>query len=112
MAKAGLHFKARGNSAHKLFLFFNIFSPEAPKIKLPLSPFVMEVGLAEQIDCTIERGHPKPSIKWTKKGNVDDVLSENDSLMFPNPTEADQAAYCVEVCILSAGSWLSNKFHP
>ena len=60
----------------------------------------MEVGLADQIDCIIERGHPKPSIKWTKKGHSEEVLSETDSLKFLNPTEADQAVYCVEVCIL------------
>ena len=66
----------------------------------------MEVGLANQIDCTIVRGHPKPSIKWTKKGESDVVLSEIDSLMFANPTEADQAVYCVEVCILSISGFL------
>ena len=66
----------------------------------------MEVGLANQVDCTIERGHPKPSIKWTKKGESEVVLSEIDSLMFANPTEADQAVYCVEVCILSISGFL------
>ena len=83
-----------------------MFSTDAPKIKLPSSPFLMEVGLANQVDCTIERGHPKPSIKWTKKGESDVVLSEIDSLMFANPTEADQAVYCVEVCILSISGFL------
>ena len=70
---------------------------EAPKIRLPSSPIVMEVGVASQIDCTIERGHPTPTIKWTKKGIQSEVLSNGPSLMFPNPTEMQQAIYSVEV---------------
>ena len=57
----------------------------------------MEVGVAAQLDCVIEKGYPKPSIKWTKKGNNNKVLSNDLSLMFDNPTEENQAVYCVEV---------------
>ena len=57
----------------------------------------MEVGVAAQLDCVIEKGYPWPSIKWTKKGNNDKVLSNDLSLMFDNPTEENQAVYCVEV---------------
>merc|ERR550532_3682001 len=66
-----------------------------PKIKLPSSPFIMQVGVANQIDCTVE-GYPVPSIKWTKKGGNENVLSTNCSLMFPNATADDQGVYCVE----------------
>jgi len=66
-----------------------------PKIKLPSSPFIMQVGVANQIDCTVE-GYPVPSIKWTKKGDNENVLSTNCSLMFPNATADDQGVYCVE----------------
>jgi len=68
-----------------------------PKIKLPpnSSPFIMKVGVANQIDCTVE-GYPEPSIKWTKKGDNENVLSTNCSLMFPNATADDQGVYCVE----------------
>merc|ERR1719278_58367 len=57
----------------------------------------MQVGEASQIDCTIERGYPEPTIKWTRKGNNEDVLSNGFSLMFDNPTEENQGTYCVEV---------------
>ena len=57
----------------------------------------MEVGVASQIDCIIEKGYPKPSVKWTKKGHNEDVLGKGLSLMFDNPTEEAQAVYCVEV---------------
>ena len=57
----------------------------------------MEVGVAAQIDCIIEKGNPEPSVKWTRKGHKEDVLSSGLSLMFHNPTEEDQAVYCVEV---------------
>ena len=60
----------------------------------------MQVGEASQIDCTIERGYPEPTIKWTKKGNNEDVLETGLSLMFDNPTEENQGTYCVEVCRL------------
>ena len=58
----------------------------------------MKVGVATQIDCIIEKGYPKPSVKWTKKGHNEDVLSNSLSLMFDNPTEENQGVYCVEVC--------------
>ena len=57
----------------------------------------MEVGVASQIDCIIEKGHPEPSVKWTKKGHNKDVLGRGFSLMFDNPTDENQAVYCVEV---------------
>ena len=57
----------------------------------------MEVGVASQIDCIIEKGHPRPEIKWTKKGHDEDVLNKGLSLMFDNPTEENQSVYCVEV---------------
>ena len=57
----------------------------------------MEVGVAAQLDCVIEKGYPEPSIKWTKKGQNKKVLSNGLSLMFDNPTEETQAVYCVEV---------------
>ena len=60
----------------------------------------MQVGEASQIDCTIEKGYPEPTIKWTRKGNNEDVLSNGFSLMFDNPTEENQGIYCVEVCRL------------
>ena len=61
----------------------------------------MEFGVASQIDCTIEKGYPKPKkVKWTKKGNNEDVLETGLSLMFDNPTEENQGIYCVEVCRL------------
>ena len=63
----------------------------------------MQVGVANQIDCTIEKGYPEPSIKWTKKGDNENVLSTNCSLMFPNATADDQGVYCVEVCRLLDG---------
>ena len=62
----------------------------------------MQVGVANQIDCTVE-GYPQPSIKWTKKGDNENVLSTNCSLMFPNATADDQGVYCVEVCRLLDG---------
>ena len=57
----------------------------------------MEVGVAAQIDCVVEKGYPQPSVKWTKKGQKGEVLSTGLSLMFDNPTGEDQAVYCVEV---------------
>ena len=57
----------------------------------------MEVGVAEQIDCIIEKGYPEPTIKWTK-GDNENVLETGLSLMFDNPTEENQGVYCVEVC--------------
>ena len=57
----------------------------------------MEVGVAAQLDCVIEKGYPQPSIKWTKKGDNNHVLSNGLSLMFDNPAEENQAVYCVEV---------------
>ena len=57
----------------------------------------MQVGEGSQIDCTIEKGYPEPRIKWTKKGNNEDVLETGLSLMFDNPTEENQGVYCVEV---------------
>ena len=63
----------------------------------------MEAGVASQIDCIIEKGYPIPEsekVKWTKKGNNEDVLSTGLSLMFDNPTEENQGTYCVEVCRL------------
>ena len=57
----------------------------------------MEVGVAAQIDCVVEKGYPQPSVKWTKKGQKEEVLSTGLSLMFDNPTGEDQAVYCVEV---------------
>ena len=57
----------------------------------------MEVGVAAQIDCIVEKGYPQPSVKWTKKGRSEDILSNGLSLMFDNPTEENQAVYCVEV---------------
>ena len=58
----------------------------------------MEVGVASQIDCILEKGHPRPTIKWTKKKpHHEDVLGKGLSLMFNNPSEENQAVYCVEV---------------
>ena len=62
------------------------------------SPIILEVGVASQIDCVIEKGYPKPEIKWTKKGKNEEVLSNGLFLPFDNPTEENQAVYCVEVC--------------
>ena len=60
----------------------------------------MEVGLGDVIECTIEKGYPKPTMwKWTKKGHPEIVLSTGPSLKFVNPTEEDQAVYYIEVCI-------------
>ena len=62
----------------------------------------MEVGLGNEIGCTIEQGYPEPTKwKWTKKGHPENVLSSKPSLKFVNPTEEDEAVYCVEVCIHS-----------
>ena len=57
----------------------------------------MKMGEPDQIDCTIEKGNPKPEIKWTKKGHNEEVLSDGPTLEFVNPTKEDQAVYCVEV---------------
>ena len=57
----------------------------------------MEVGVAAEIECIIEKGYLQPAIKWTKKGHTENVLSTGPSLMFDNPTEEDEAVYCVEV---------------
>ena len=82
------------------------FVPEALKISLPASPVVVEVGLGHEIECTIEKGYPKPTKwKWTKKEHPENVLSTSPSLKIVNPTEEDQGFYCVEVCILSADSF-------
>jgi len=81
-SRAGMHFKAR----------------EPLKIGLSASHVVMEVGLGDEIECTIEKGYPEPTKwKWTKKGNPENVLSNGSSLKFVNPTEEDQAVYCIEV---------------
>merc|ERR1719458_961734 len=77
---------------------FKFRARELPKVNIvSSSPVIMEVGVASQIDCIIEKGYPEPTIKWTKKGNNEDVLSNGFSLMFDNPTEENQAVYCVEV---------------
>ena len=77
---------------------------ESPKIRLeylgqvpPSSKIFIQAGVAAQIDCIIEKGNPEPSIKWTKKGQDEDVLSTGLSLIIDDPTEEDQATYCVEV---------------
>ena len=60
---------------------------------------VLEVGKASSLRATIEAGVPEPTITWKKKGS-DDVLSTENTLYFPNPTEAEQGVYYVEVCDL------------
>jgi len=77
---------------------FQFRARERPKVKIvSSSPFLLEVGEASQIDCILEKGYPEPTIKWTRKGKNEDVLSTGRSLMFDNPTEENQAVYCVEV---------------
>merc|ERR1719458_2410461 len=77
---------------------FKFRAREFPKVNIvSSSPFIMEVGVASQIDCIIETGYPEPTIKWTRKGNNEDVLETGLSLMFDNPTEENQGTYCVEV---------------
>ena len=74
--------------------------PEAPKVKITNSdPMVLEVGKASSLRATIEAGVPEPTITWKKKGS-DEVLSTTNTLYFPNPTEAQQGVYVVEVCDL------------
>merc|ERR1719237_1282956 len=76
---------------------FQFRARERPMVDIASSsPFIMQVGEASQIDCTIW-GYPEPTIKWTRKGNNEDVLSNGFSLMFDNPTEENQGTYCVEV---------------
>ena len=58
---------------------------------------VLEVGRASSLRATIEAGVPEPTITW-KKRDSDKVLSTKNTLYFPNPTEAEQGVYCVEVC--------------
>ena len=85
------------------------FVPEALKISLPASHVIMEVGLGDQIECTVEKGYPKPTKwKWTKKGHTEKVLSTSPSLKIVDPTEEDQGVYYVEVCILTGGSFLNQ----
>ena len=87
------------------------FVPEALKISLPASHVIMEVGLGDQIECTVEKGYPKPTKwKWTKKGHTEKVLSTSPSLKIVDPTEEDQGVYYVEVCILTGGSFLIKAF--
>jgi len=59
------------------------------------SPFLMEMGEADQIDCVIEKGYPAPTIQWRRKGQKA-ILSDTTSLMFPYPTKEDQAIYHVK----------------
>ena len=63
----------------------------------------MQVGVANQIDCTVEKGYPEPSITWTRKEDNEKVLSNGRSLMLPNATADIQGVYCVEVCMLLDG---------
>ena len=60
---------------------------------------VLEVGKASSLRATIEAGVPKPTITWKKKDS-DEVLSTTNTLYFPDPTEAQQGVYFVEVCDL------------
>ena len=79
-------------------MFVSLIVSERPQVQIvSSSPILMQVGVAAQIDCIIEKGYPLPTIKWTKKGENKNVLSNDLSLMFVNPTEEDQAIYCIEV---------------
>ena len=60
---------------------------------------VLEVGKASSLRATIEAGVPEPTITWKKKDS-DKVLSTTNTLYFPNPTEAEEGVYYVEVCDL------------
>jgi len=94
--RAQLRFEIRpGLASH--WVPFQFKAREAPKVKITNSdPMVLEVGKASSLRATIEAGVPEPTITWKKKGS-DEVLSTTNTLYFPNPTEAEQGVYVVEV---------------
>jgi len=92
---AELRFQIRAGLASK-WTPFKFKARARPKIKRPSSPFIMQVGVANQIDCTVEKGYPEPSITWTRKEDNEKVLSNGRSLMLPNATADIQGVYCVE----------------
>jgi len=94
--RAQLRFEIRpGLASH--WVPFHFKAREAPKVKITNSdPVVLEVGKASSLRATIEAGVPEPTITWKKKGS-DEVLSTTNTLYFPNPTEAEQGVYVVEV---------------
>ena len=42
------------------------------------------------------KGHPKPSISWTKKGE-EAIIADGPTLKFENPLAENQGTYCVQV---------------
>jgi len=94
--RAQLRFEIRPGLASQ-WTPFQFKAPEAPKVKITNSdPMVLEVGKASSLRATIEAGVPEPTITWKKKDS-DEVLSTENTLYFPDPTEAQQGVYYVEV---------------
>ena len=48
------------------------------------------------IVCKVKKGHPKPSISWTRKG-MDSVIAEGPTLEFEDPLPEHQGTYFVQV---------------
>ena len=59
---------------------------------------ILREGSSLTLECQAS-GNPEPTITW-KKRDSDEVLSTTNTLYFPNPTEAQQGVYVVEVCDL------------